>query len=33
MTIFISIMSFIAGFAYGVMFWIYYTYRIEKGGH
>lgn len=33
MTIFISIMSFLAGFSYGVIFWIYYTYRIEKGGH
>ena len=33
MEIFISVMSFIAGFAYGIIFWIYYLDRIEKGGH
>lgn len=33
MEYFIAIMSFLTGFAYGVIFWIYYTYRIEKGGH
>lgn len=33
MDIFISIMSFIAGFSYGVIYWFYFTYRFEKGGH
>lgn len=31
--LFISIMSFIAGFAYGVIFWVYFIERNEKGGH